>query len=91
MAVCKYCECEMAGASPADSCVAEAITLYPGFVKIKEDFGQVRHGVGEAERCHDCNVAPGGFHHPGCDAERCPACNGQLISCGCTRPSREGA
>ena len=34
-------------------------------------------------RCHDCNVQPGGYHHPGCDAERCPKCRGQLISCGC--------
>jgi hypothetical protein len=34
-------------------------------------------------RCHDCNVEPGGFHHPGCDNEDCPKCSGQLISCGC--------
>lgn len=34
-------------------------------------------------RCRDCNVAPGGFHHPGCDKERCPKCGGQLIGCGC--------
>src|ERR1700722_12936936 len=39
---------------------------------------QARHG-----RCHDCNVRDGGFHHPGCDAERCPRCDGQLIGCGC--------
>lgn len=35
-------------------------------------------------RCGDCGVDPGGFHHLGCDMQRCPACRGQLISCGCT-------
>ncbi len=34
-------------------------------------------------RCHDCGIQDGGSHHPGCDAERCPRCKGQLISCGC--------
>ena len=34
-------------------------------------------------RCHDCFVEPGGFHHPGCDVERCPKCTGQIIQCGC--------
>jgi hypothetical protein len=23
----------------------------------------------DEQRCHDCGVKPGGFHHPGCDAE----------------------
>jgi hypothetical protein len=34
-------------------------------------------------QCHDCKVQAGGYHHPGCDMERCPKCQGQLISCGC--------
>jgi len=33
--------------------------------------------------CHDCTTPVGGLHHPGCDAERCPRCLGQAISCGC--------
>jgi len=34
-------------------------------------------------RCGDCGVAVGGWHHPGCDLAECPACGGQLITCGC--------
>lgn len=33
--------------------------------------------------CLDCRAPQGGLHHPGCDTERCPACHGQAISCGC--------
>lgn len=34
-------------------------------------------------RCHDCNVAAGGFHHIGCDMEICPRCGGQFLGCSC--------
>ncbi len=37
----------------------------------------------EERRCHDCNVGYGGYHHTGCDWERCPFCGGQLITCDC--------
>ena len=31
------------------------------------------------ERCMDCGVMPGGFHHPGCDCETCPICGGRVM------------
>lgn len=39
----------------------------------------------DGDRCGDCGIinAPGNIHHWGCDMERCPKCEGQLISCGC--------
>ena len=33
--------------------------------------------------CHDCGARYGEYHKPGCDMERCPRCDGQLITCGC--------
>ena len=37
----------------------------------------------KSANCGDCGAPRGGFHHRGCDLERCPRCSGQLISCGC--------
>ena len=34
----------------------------------------------------DCEVAMGGYHHPGCDMEPCPACGGQFLHCNCFKP-----
>lgn len=40
--------------------------------------------------CHDCGAFPGEYHHPGCDMERCPRCNGQYFICDCaTEEKRE--
>jgi hypothetical protein len=33
--------------------------------------------------CHDCEVAEGQLHVPGCDSEACPRCFQQAISCSC--------
>ena len=37
------------------------------------------------DHCHDCGIEnkKGNVHHFGCDMERCPLCEGQLLSCEC--------
>ena len=37
------------------------------------------------KKCHDCGIInkDGNIHHYGCDMERCPRCEGQMLSCGC--------
>lgn len=43
-------------------------------------YGEERARRTATERCPDCDVAVGGFHHRGCDVEECPGCQGQLLS-----------
>ena len=71
---CKDCEQEM---TPGTACKFTHIVMKNGNV-VKRDI----QGFGQTI-CHDCNSHLGGPHHYGCDAERCPICGGQLISCDC--------
>lgn len=79
MALCGNCGQEM---TTADGCVATRIVIEG------ESYQPIRYGSEPGlksirRRCHDCNMLLGRVHHPGCDMERCPACEGQSISCGC--------
>ena len=84
MAICKHCEKDML---VVDSCIE-----LPIMVNDKEGFNPIPYGqetrfrghvYNPENRCHDCNVKFGGFHHPGCDWEECPICHEQIISCYC--------
>jgi hypothetical protein len=33
------------------------------------------------ERCNDCGVKRGEYHHAGCDVEECPNCHHQMLMC----------
>jgi len=78
MAICQWCNQEM---MKADSCKEEDVE-FPDGSKLPQVPYEALSDYPDA-RCGDCNVKPGGFHHAGCDMERCPKCGGQLISCGC--------
>lgn len=81
MAICAWCDREMRTAS---TCTVVA------FHSNGVPHSLARHGYElwrkwrARQRCGDCNVVPGGLHHPGCDQAECPVCAGQLLSCGCT-------
>lgn len=83
MAICSYCHKEM---MTADTCTWNEWVAYPDGVFLPSSRQHFNEPSG---RCHDCNIKHGGLHHPGCDAERCPRCEGQLISCGCLDDEEE--
>lgn len=74
MSICDACQQEM---TIATGCKASVVVIR-GF-----GFPRQLHRHFAPGPCHDCHAIVGAYHHPGCDVERCPICEGQLISCGC--------
>ncbi|MBI2893066.1 MAG: hypothetical protein HYY06_05905 [Deltaproteobacteria bacterium] len=97
MAICDWCREEMLD---VEGCSGNAVVEFPdGSTKPSIPYGEERRcggpgkpwAPGPGQRCHDCHVAVGERHHPGCDWEECPRCGHQLISCGCLDDEEEDA
>lgn len=52
-------------------------------IKVGDKF-DFNEGIKDEDfKCHDCGATTGNYHYWGCDAERCPKCHKQLITCEC--------
>lgn len=80
MATCGYCMKDML---VVDGCVEIEHPLANHLAKKPIPYGSEQRHPASDDRCHDCNVLLGKFHHPGCDWEECPHCGQQAIGCDC--------
>lgn len=92
MAICAYC-----GKDMLDSvgCGCHNLLI---FIDKWREFPRIKYGSKEDlfgpvsdkfKRCGDCNCKVGHYHHWGCDAEACPECGQQMLSCNCLHKLKE--
>lgn len=82
MAICTSCNQEML---EVDGCTRTIVEFQYDTILPSIRYGdETRFYRPEShDRCGDCNVAVGQYHHSGCDIEECPQCHRQLLSCDC--------
>ncbi len=80
MVVCERCNKEK---KDNDSCTEYFIEYEGGIYTNPFLFGELDPDS-RFERCPDCGIKQGGYHHKYCDWERCPFCGEHIISCSCT-------
>ena len=77
---------EMAEGWPERIQEAQGILHYSidGVERARIPYGNEADDYGaDSGPCRDCAVLKGQLHVPGCDVERCPACDDQAIGCDC--------
>jgi hypothetical protein len=80
MSICQECDREMLSAA---SCTISELHI-DGVALPLLPYGRDGSALsGPPSRCGDCGAGWGGFHHLGCDLQRCPRCRAQLLGCGC--------
>jgi len=84
MATCNRCHADMRS---ADSCTVRFVWIGPRRAEqARIPYGSERLAFA-GDRCHDCGVVRGGFHHPGCLVEQCPnrrhTAYAQIRTCRC--------
>ena len=79
MSICKFCNLEMNSARTCNVAVLHHMGA-PFLLRTHEPELGTRP---LDERCFDCGVEVGGFHHLGCDLQACPRCDDQAAWCGC--------
>jgi len=83
MAICAFCTQEMLAARSCTVDVLHRSGLAVALPRFGEELCWPRRFSRGVDRCGDCGVRLGGYHHLGCDIAECPACGGQLLGCDC--------
>lgn len=78
--VCSRCNNDIQFSS---TCICSKV-VYNDKTFMPVKFGEEKNtDFSDIERCNDCNVIKGAFHHNWCEAEECPKCGNPMLICKC--------